>query len=294
MYDTLLRLNADGEFDTEVSLATDYERVDDTTFEYTIRTDHSFHDGEPLTAEDIAFTYNYINDNEVPLFSVQAEFLDGAEAVDESTVRIDLAEPLGPFNRLVATQLPDLVDKPLAWSLHLLPSGRSLAHSVLVAVPLVLLVWVVASHRGHGRLGVLFAFGYLSHLYADYYRVVLHVPAEQWPLRLAGLYWPLLPVVGDPAPAFLPHFAGVPASRWALVALGVAWSFVAGGAEAAPYRAGGSAGEGGATTGSAPMTNRERRTTPGGVRTRGRSSWHRFSPNISRRFTTGWNKDRMT
>jgi len=108
MYDTLLRLNGDGEFDTEVSLATDYERVDDTTFEYTIRTDHSFHDGEPLTAEDVAFTYNYINDNEVPLFSVQAGFLEGAEVVDESTVRINLSEPLGPFNRLVATQLPIL------------------------------------------------------------------------------------------------------------------------------------------------------------------------------------------
>ena len=107
MYDTLLRLNADGEFDTEVSLATDYERIDETTFEYTIR-DHSFHDGEDLTAEDVAFTYNYINDNEVPLFSVQAGFLEGAEVVDESTVRINLSEPLGPFNRLVATQLPIL------------------------------------------------------------------------------------------------------------------------------------------------------------------------------------------
>jgi len=108
MYDTLLRLNGDGEFDTEVSLATDYERVDETTFEYTIRTDHSFHDGEDLTAEDVAFTYNYITDNEVPLFSVQAGFLESAEVVDDSTVRVNLSEPLGPFNRLVATQLPIL------------------------------------------------------------------------------------------------------------------------------------------------------------------------------------------
>ncbi len=108
MYDTLLRLNADGEFDTGVSLATDFERIDDTTFEYTIRTDHSFHDGESLTVDDVVFTYNYINENEVPLFSVQAGFLEGAEAVDDSTVRVNLSEPLGPFNRLVATQLPIL------------------------------------------------------------------------------------------------------------------------------------------------------------------------------------------
>ena len=105
MYDTLLRLNNEGELDTEVSLATEYERVDETTFEYTIR-DHVWHDGEDLTTEDVAFTYNYIAENEVPLFSVQAQYIDSAEAVDDSTVRINLSETLGPFNTLVATQIP--------------------------------------------------------------------------------------------------------------------------------------------------------------------------------------------
>ena len=41
---------------------------------------------------------------------------------------------------LVASQLPDLIDKPLAWQFGLLPSGRSLAHSVFVAVPVVVVV----------------------------------------------------------------------------------------------------------------------------------------------------------
>jgi peptide/nickel transport system substrate-binding protein len=108
MYDTLLRLDNNGELNTDVSLATDFERVDDTTMEYTIRTDHSFHDGEDLTVEDVVFTYNYIPENEVPLYSVQSEFLEGAEAVDDSTVRINMSKPLGPFNTLVATQLPIL------------------------------------------------------------------------------------------------------------------------------------------------------------------------------------------
>jgi len=69
MYDFLVQLNNNAEPDPEVSLATDWDRVDETTMEYTIRTDHSWHDGEDLTAEDVAFTYNYINDNEIPLYS---------------------------------------------------------------------------------------------------------------------------------------------------------------------------------------------------------------------------------
>lgn len=40
---------------------------------------------------------------------------------------------------LVGTQAPDLIDKPLAWSVALLPSGRSLAHSLLVLGALTLL-----------------------------------------------------------------------------------------------------------------------------------------------------------
>ena len=106
MYDFLVQLNNNAEPDPEVSLATDWNRVDETTMEYTIRTDHSWHDGEDLTAEDVAFTYNYVNDNEVPLYSTQSQFIDSAEVVDEETVRINMAEPLGPFNLAVANLIP--------------------------------------------------------------------------------------------------------------------------------------------------------------------------------------------
>lgn len=41
---------------------------------------------------------------------------------------------------LFGTQLPDLVDKPLSWGLHLFPQGYSVAHSVFVAIPIGLLV----------------------------------------------------------------------------------------------------------------------------------------------------------
>jgi hypothetical protein len=68
---------------------------------------------------------------------------------------------------LVASQLPDLIDKPLAWQVGLLPSGRSLAHSVFVAVPLVVMIVVLVRRYEQRPLGLAFAVGYFSHLVTD-------------------------------------------------------------------------------------------------------------------------------
>ncbi|KAB1189952.1 metal-dependent hydrolase [Haloferax sp. MBLA0076] len=68
---------------------------------------------------------------------------------------------------LVGTQFPDLVDKPLAWSLDILPSGISVAHSIFVSVPLSILVVLVARRFEVTTVGVAFALGYLSHIPAD-------------------------------------------------------------------------------------------------------------------------------
>jgi len=50
---------------------------------------------------------------------------------------------------VVGSQLPDLVDKPLAWTLAVLPHGRSLGHSLITwsAVGIV----IVLILRRHGR-----------------------------------------------------------------------------------------------------------------------------------------------
>ena len=89
----------------------------------------------------------------------------------------------------VGTQFPDLVDKPLAWTFGVLPSGHSLAHSLFVAVPLALLAIQVGWVTDRKAVGGAFAFGYLSHLPADVY----------YPLLVGGeanygfLFWPLVP-----------------------------------------------------------------------------------------------------
>ncbi len=90
---------------------------------------------------------------------------------------------------VVGTQLPDLVDKPLAWWFNVLPSGRSLAHSLVVAVPLLVLVLAVAWYRSHPAVGAAFALGYASHLLGDTYVELLYWRTED----LSFLLYPFLP-----------------------------------------------------------------------------------------------------
>jgi hypothetical protein len=87
-----------------------------------------------------------------------------------------------------ATQLPDLVDKPLAWTFGLLPSGVSLAHSAFVAVPLAAVAVLVARGLGVGSAGRAFGVGYLSHLAGD----VLYPLALNGEVSPEYLLWPLV------------------------------------------------------------------------------------------------------
>lgn len=100
--------------------------------------------------------------------------------------------PRGPAVLWVAlgTQFPDLVDKPLAWWLGVIPNGRSLTHSVFAAM-LVISVVAWLSHGRDADVGGAFAVGYLSHLAADAIGPFL---AERYE-RLAFLLWPVLPAV---------------------------------------------------------------------------------------------------
>jgi hypothetical protein len=85
------------------------------------------------------------------------------------------------------TQLPDLVDKPLAWVFGVLPSGLSLGHSLVVGLPVCLLVIAVARWTGRAELGSAYCVGFLSHVAGDLL----------YPLALGGqpdprfLLWPL-------------------------------------------------------------------------------------------------------
>lgn len=94
---TLFTTNTDMSFKND--LATEYSCSDDgLTWTFKIRTDVKFTDGEPLTAEDVAFTLNGIA--AAPDAQADLSMLDEAVATDDETVELHLNKP---FNILLYT-----------------------------------------------------------------------------------------------------------------------------------------------------------------------------------------------
>jgi xanthine/uracil permease len=121
----------------------------------------------------------------------------------------------------VGTQFPDLIDKPLAWSVSVLPSGRTLAHSALVWAAIAVVALAIVTRYGSPPDGArsagtpaadggggtrrlptwlsvptptvtwAFLFGYGSHLLSD-------LPPSVLTGDVAGagyLLWPVVPAV---------------------------------------------------------------------------------------------------
>lgn len=90
---TLLRLDAD--LGVEGDLATDWEVSEDgLTWTVAMRDDAVFSDGEPVTAEDVAYTF--MTAKESPGLT-DVSSLTSAEAVDDTTVRFTLEQPQSTF-----------------------------------------------------------------------------------------------------------------------------------------------------------------------------------------------------
>lgn len=94
----------------------------------------------------------------------------------------------------IGTQLPDLIDKPLAWTFSLLPSGRSLGHSLLVALLFGVIAWQLAQRYDRQLETGAFLLGYLMHILADITPAVI---ARDWE-PLGTLLWPLIPAYQYP------------------------------------------------------------------------------------------------
>jgi hypothetical protein len=98
----------------------------------------------------------------------------------------------GALALAVATQLPDLIDKPLSWGLGVFPVGYAIGHSVFFAVIVSATAVAVASRRDRLPTGVAVAVGYLSHLVGD----VLSPLLAGGDLSVDRLLWPLVSFSG--------------------------------------------------------------------------------------------------
>lgn len=83
--------------------------------------------------------------------------------------------------------VPDLVDKPLAWSAGVFETGYGAAHSLLVVVPLLAAALALAARRGRLAVAVGYAVGHLSHLAGD----LVYPLARGRGLPVERLLWPL-------------------------------------------------------------------------------------------------------
>jgi peptide/nickel transport system substrate-binding protein len=95
MYDTYLGWGQE-DFSTKANLATDWEQSEDgLTWTFTIRDDATWHDGTPLTAGDIAYTFNWIIDQKVGNFIDYLPYTDEITALDDTTLVWTTTIPTG-------------------------------------------------------------------------------------------------------------------------------------------------------------------------------------------------------
>lgn len=97
VYDTPISLAADGSFQPE--LATDWSVGEDgETWTLTIRDDVTFHDGTPLTAEDVAYTLELYRDTDAFYYLPSyGDVFDSIEAPDATHVVIHTDGMIGNF-----------------------------------------------------------------------------------------------------------------------------------------------------------------------------------------------------
>ncbi|ELZ39185.1 membrane-bound metal-dependent hydrolase [Halorubrum californiense DSM 19288] len=101
----------------------------------------------------------------------------------------------------VGSQLPDLIDKPLAHQFGLLPSGRVFVHSLPIAVPLCCLTGWYAWRTDRLRAGGAFAFAYGTHVITDNHQTL----SPPNPTLSDDMLWPFRPAAPRPD---VPYWAG--------------------------------------------------------------------------------------
>ena len=93
-------------------LATSWETSSDgKTWTFHLREGVKWQDGEPFTADDVAFTYNYIVDNQMGALSSLTTYITEAVAIDDLTVEIRCSKPKA---NMITTWIPILPEH--VWS----------------------------------------------------------------------------------------------------------------------------------------------------------------------------------
>jgi len=99
------------------------------------------------------------------------------------------------FVVLLGAMFPDMIDKPLAWGANAIPTGQSLAHSLVFALPAILVARLALGRR----LAIAFGVSYLVHVGGD---AIFPIALGFGP-RYRFLLWPLLDLPTTQHPGIL-------------------------------------------------------------------------------------------
>jgi peptide/nickel transport system substrate-binding protein len=89
VWDTLVYRDPET-FQIKPLLAESYKWVDETTLEFTLRKNVTFHNGDKLTADDVVYTINNVATDKRVATPSNYEYLDRATKVDDTHVRVAL------------------------------------------------------------------------------------------------------------------------------------------------------------------------------------------------------------
>ncbi len=147
----LFRLSPDGQ-SIEPGIAESYEVSDDgTVWTFTLRPDAVFHNGDPIAAQDFKYSFERVLNPDiaspkawmlegvvgaVEYLAGDASEVSGIVVVDEQTLEITLAEPLGFFNAMLANPALAVVSQAAVEEF-----GEDFGQNVVSAGPFMLGNW---------------------------------------------------------------------------------------------------------------------------------------------------------
>ena len=107
IFDTLVSFDAD--MNIVPAAAESWEILSNTSTQFNLRTDMKFHNGDPMTAEDVKFSLERAMNT--PAISALVGFIDNVEIVDDHTIIVNSAEPFAPVLSNLAYPAVAIVDK---------------------------------------------------------------------------------------------------------------------------------------------------------------------------------------
>lgn len=107
MFDCLVKWDADGK--VVPALAESWEFLDEDTIQFKLRQDVTFHDGTPMTAADVKYTYDRARDHTI--VKNNFSWLESTDIVDDYTVNINTIGAFAPVLNALTSPLAGIMPK---------------------------------------------------------------------------------------------------------------------------------------------------------------------------------------